>query len=1010
MKLDLSGFDKALEEEDKQEQPTLDLSGFDQAVQSKQPAIDLSGFDQAQQEQPSAVEAFGRGVAQGATLSWADEITAGIESLVTDKPYRQALEESRKEYEKSAKARPGATLAGQVVGGIGTALIPGLQVASVAKGASFAKTMAAAGKAGAVFGGIEGAGRSVAQTADEIMKDAAQGAAIGAAASIGLGAAGKGVQAALQKPTKKVLNFLEDARTDIANGARKVLQERADKESQLKSLFQSLSADDVSIPDEMVGEVAEFGKFLAKQPVGLAESKKLIRRAIKDNAFEGQLAAYRGQQAMLDYIDKEAVGTLSQTMPGIRRMVNMLIDTQYVYQQIDDKLGTELQPLMNNLSNADRATKGQIYRLSKKYIEGKNGLRAMLSKADADEQRLFQAIDKGQMDGLTANDQAIVRQVRAITEDMLDSYQQLGLPVKRRENYFPSRMVNAAEYVNRIDDKVRAVITKHADDADPSTWLRQLDQDDVSGLYRSDDDFKDLIDGLTLGYGQAIDGIDLVSKLKSIRNPIQLSNRMETEADALFRRADLIPDFLRDTNIERTLLGSAYTNFRHAYMRDSLAELAAHIPILKRLGDQTSAEYLSRHVADIAGRRSTMITDAMHTANLQWRIKLGDAIRDAESPAAKTVLGFMRDTPDFLSSLANNVYVNFLGLNTKAFVRNLAQPYVMTAAQLTGDNPAHIARATKYALKGSRRMLATMRKRGMGVPDMKRELGNYAPPEFTAEARTALEQALRSGSKTQMLPEAYRRMGQMAMKMYEASDIYNRYTTVHMAKELTKDLLKGDKVAKAMVDRMARGYRSKIAAAKGPDEIQHLITDYLIATTQFNYDRISLSEFGRTFGPVFSVFTKWPTSIAGDIITTMMRKDEKFRKRMMTVGMKYMGPLLAAGGIDALFFGPEMRPEQHQYRVKKMVGADGFTSWMPIKSLEMLVSGDIMTPPVVEQGGQLAKALLSDKPNAMPRWVADTFYSFAPGAVIARSIFKDYPGLVENERDRRVIEEMLKGD
>jgi hypothetical protein len=359
-------------------------------------------------------------------------------------------------------------------------------------------------------------------------------------------------------------------------------------------------------------------------------------------------------------------------------------------------------------------------------------------------------------------------------------------------------------------------------------------------------------------------------------------------------------------------------------------------------------------------------------------------IQDTDSESAKKYLQFVRDVPAIMSSMTNNVYVNFLGLNPKAVIRNTAQPYVLTAPSLAGSgNPKHVSRAMKYAMKAGAANAKDIRG-GLGYNKMKRRLieSGHAPPEYTAEAKTYLEQVMRTNSPfTHAAQDLYKKAADKAMYFYEASDIINRNTTVHIAKQLADDFVRGDEVAKAMIKNMGAGYRSKIARATDPNEIRAIITDNLLSTTQFNYDRISLSEFGRSWGPIFSVFTKWPTSIAGDIITQMSRKDRSFMKNLSTVGVKYGSPLALAIGADSLLFddkGPSDRAEKY------LIGSGGFSDWMPIHSVESIMDGGIMSPPVIQSGTDLMGAIQKDEEGAVGAWFKDQAKAYLPGGIVIR--------------------------
>jgi hypothetical protein len=84
---------------------------------------------------PSWAEALGRGALQGATLGFSDELAGVIESVVTDKSYEQARDESRAKNKAAQEAHPWLYGGGELAGGAATALVPGAGVATLGKAA-----------------------------------------------------------------------------------------------------------------------------------------------------------------------------------------------------------------------------------------------------------------------------------------------------------------------------------------------------------------------------------------------------------------------------------------------------------------------------------------------------------------------------------------------------------------------------------------------------------------------------------------------------------------------------------------------------------------------------------------------------------------------------------------------------------------------------------------------------------------------------------------------------------
>lgn len=137
------------------------------------------GFQADTAPETSRTESLLRGAAQGASLGFADEITAGLESAFTPKTYKQSLAESRAKYEKSQKDNPYWTLAGEILGGVAPVVATG-GAGGVVKGAGLGAKVLAGAKAGALYGAGSGLGTSTADLTSGEFGKAAKDTAIGA--------------------------------------------------------------------------------------------------------------------------------------------------------------------------------------------------------------------------------------------------------------------------------------------------------------------------------------------------------------------------------------------------------------------------------------------------------------------------------------------------------------------------------------------------------------------------------------------------------------------------------------------------------------------------------------------------------------------------------------------------------------------------------------------------------------------------------------------------------------
>lgn len=146
---------------------------------------------------PSVTESSLRGAAQGATFGFADELEGGGRAAWDDvktifsgelpdsalSSYKKHRDSSRADYKKAKEANPFAYGAGELGGGIATALVPGIGAAgSIGKMALL----------GAAYGGAAGLGASEAENLKGQALDTGIGALTGGVMGAGAGALQKG--------------------------------------------------------------------------------------------------------------------------------------------------------------------------------------------------------------------------------------------------------------------------------------------------------------------------------------------------------------------------------------------------------------------------------------------------------------------------------------------------------------------------------------------------------------------------------------------------------------------------------------------------------------------------------------------------------------------------------------------------------------------------------------------------------------------------------------------------
>lgn len=209
--------------------------------------------------QRTKLESGARGLAQGASLGFADEITGALESAFTDKTYQQARDESRKNYALAQAANPATYGVSEIAGTVGTSLIPGIGAGG---------TLTKAVLAGAGAGGLSGLGTSTADLSKgefgQAASDTLEGAAIGAT----LGGGGYGASKAL----KALPRFVDDIAT--SQSARAQGAER--------STFKKLGPDKIKeigrygLDEGIVTPLASTDEMIARNEASLARGGAMM--------------------------------------------------------------------------------------------------------------------------------------------------------------------------------------------------------------------------------------------------------------------------------------------------------------------------------------------------------------------------------------------------------------------------------------------------------------------------------------------------------------------------------------------------------------------------------------------------------------------------------------------------------------------------------------------------------------------------------------------------------------
>lgn len=338
---------------------------------------------QAPEQQPSTTENviqgakdLGQGVAQGATLGFADELY-GAGSATKDeikdilqgkkgeewmKRYRAAQQEAEKAYEEAEKRSPVLTKTGEVAGTIGAGVLTageglavggtrlGLREAAKEGAIPVLKSLAETGITAAGLGGAQAAGMSKANTDTEegrqqLAEEAKGGAKTGAILGIGLSGAGALGAESAERAGGKLKELVQESPVlrQILKSRKEGLEGKAinESESAVNRMAQEQLGAQRSITGRIVGAEGELGNR--------------INAAIKDATDKGINVEASPQL-------QETLQRVEQALPGYVKDIGRP-DAEYLMNKFQKLRSGEMMPteakelrekLMDMMRNSDK--------------------------------------------------------------------------------------------------------------------------------------------------------------------------------------------------------------------------------------------------------------------------------------------------------------------------------------------------------------------------------------------------------------------------------------------------------------------------------------------------------------------------------------------------------------------------------------------------------------------------------------------------------------------------------
>lgn len=789
---------------------------------------------------------------------------------------------------------------------------------------------------------------------------------------------------------------------DMSTEEGQLYRQRAEAEAPdlVQSLGPQKAVERVLAQDAIDKKEAEFAEFLTgKTAKGSEDAQSAIAKYAESQGGEAALT-----DRWNNFLQEQAADQYTRDIylrPGrennfANKAMNHISDAQFVLRDIDNRTGIGLEPLHNELNtNYNRMTLANGHFQEKMNAIFKDAQATGVDKEIVQTPRLYQAIDSGNLDGLSQAEIGTVQKVRQYFKDAIDFANGVGdqsvaqadktvtpLSIPERANYVPHYF----KPVRELESDFQQLVNKSGADLPSLTSPGEYRQA-VAGS----PELEQVVDGLGRvgNTSPAKSGPELLAQIHDLFQTREGRAALETVAKSALERGDTpIPLWMRETNLYKLM--SQYTSgtFRHLYLRDPIERMAGKMRVLRGRGAELEAGYVQNLLSDMQGVRQG--TAAAFTGSMGDRYSraIDQLVDGSHVPGVQAAAGVAKAIPSIMQDGLRQIYANVLGLSAHADILHILHPIAKTLPEI-GMTPY----GTYSLLRGTVRALTNFSEQSQKVFDR-----GLMPEEMVPRFRRAIEDGIRRNSLYAVPMDVLQKMGDLALLSFRKLDIMNRMITNSMAESMIEDLSKGSKAAEAAMARLPSDIQRSIRGAAGAEDAAQKLSVYFNAATGYNYNRASMSEFGRTMGPFFSTFTKWPTATAGEIIS-------EYREKGLTKGTlrnmeKFIAPLLVFKGADALIkhYAGDGNGEFTE-REKMLLGHKGLEEAAPLGSIGAIATGKLFAPPAVDMIMKgIVAPIKEGNPAKAKQAMTSAIQEFVPGAVYVRFLTDDLVTYIKGHR------------
>lgn len=795
-------------------------------------------------------------------------------------------------------------------------------------------------------------------------------------------------------PDDQMQSYLDPETSEGALMAQRAKEEVPDviEKEGLEAGVRTVAAQDIVDQDQ-----EEFAKWLTGKKI---EDPEAANAAIQDyssrqggaDALQDRWQNFLTERAGNQYVTDNFVRA-GREGTFLNKAMNHISDAQFVLRDIDNRTGTTLEPIHNELNT-------QYNRMSYARQSFQQDLDSIFREAKAsgiDQEivqspKIYQAIDSGNFSELSPEEAQLAERFKAYFAKGLDYVNGANkaagedstltpLSIPKRENYVPYQLLPGRELESAIQEKLDQ----------SGLVLENLDPKSFQRALGTSPELNDVVQGMGTVSSMAApkSGPELLARLNDMFNTQAGRTELDTIAKAAMERGDTPPPlWMRQTNLYKLADGWTGNTLRHLYLRDPIEKMGSQMRILRKAGGELEANYLQNLLSDLQGTRKGTASEYFGTIGDRYNKAIDRMVATSNVPGAQEVGGTLKAIPAMMRDATRNIYANILGLSSHAAILHILHPLVKTLPEI-GLTPY----GSYSFMRGTVKALSNFSEYSKAL-----EVHGLIPSEMIPKYRQAIEEGIRRSSLYAMPMDAVGKLSETALYVFRKLDMINRMLVHGTADSIISDLGQGSAEAQKVLAKLPTSIQNSIRGAASPEDATHALSVYLNASTSYNYNRPSMSEFGRTMGPFFSTFTKWPTATAGEIIA-------EYREKGATAGTirnfeKFVAPLLILKTMDTVIknYAGDGQGEMTD-REKVALGHEGLSGAAPLGSIAAVASGKLFAPPAVDLFlRSVVEPIKAGSPDKMKGALIAGLQEFAPGSVYVRFITDDLVTYLTGER------------